>query len=137
MLVFGLLLLGGELDFVLVGEFGELVLEGFDLVFEEGDFFGVGALLFFHLVLDLLDDLLFTVLELLPFFEDLFLQSFLFHFVVVLQLNDRELDVALLLLEILGVLLVQDKNLPVVVFFLQLDFLLELLGFGLVGLGEF
>ncbi len=84
MVVLSLLLLGGELDFVVVGEFGEVVLEGLDLVFEEGDFFGVGALLLFHLVLYLLHDLLFAVLELLPFFEDLLLQSFLFHFVVVL-----------------------------------------------------
>jgi hypothetical protein len=136
-LVFGFLFLGGELDFVLVGESGELVLQGFDLVFEQGRFFGVAALLLLHLVLNLLHNFLFAVLEFLPFFEYFFLQTFLFHFVVVFELDDGKLDVAFLLLKVFGVLLVEDEDLSVVVLLLELNLLFELLCFGFVGFGEF
>ena len=137
MLVFGFLFLGGELDFVLVGESGELVLQGFDLVFEQGGFLCVAALLLLHLVLNLLHNFLFAVLEFLPFFEYFFLQTFLFHFVVVFELDDGKLDVAFLLLKVFGVLLVEDEDLSVVVLLLELNLLFELLCFGFVGFGEF
>jgi hypothetical protein len=72
-------------------------LQVLNLAFEQVDFLGMGALLLPDLVLDLLDDLVLTVLVLLPLLEDPLLESLLLHLVVVLELNDGQLDVALLL----------------------------------------
>lgn len=94
-------------------------------------------LLFSHFFLNLYYEIFFIGLVFFPFLKNSLLQSFLFHFIVIFELDDGKIDVSFLVLKVFGILLIESHDLVFIIFFLFLKFLRKLSYFSFISFCDF